>query len=111
MGGVAGSSMLGSAGIVQGAPSHFPTELDAKVGEVARVFAVGAYYLAVWTALCGEGRQRWLKALFFVMLYEVFFLMYGMEDHLRVKRSTGADYLNCGLQLGKKFTKTIGEEH
>ena len=77
---MARGGMLGSTGIVQETPSHFPTRLNTEIGEVAWVFAVGTYHLAAWMALCSEGTRGLLKALFFMMLNEVFFVMYGMKD-------------------------------
>jgi len=108
---MAGSSTLGSAGIVQGVPSHLPTWLDTEVSKVTWTFAVRAYNFAAWTALHGECSQGSLKALFFAMLYEVLLLMYGTEDSVRVKRGTRAGCLNSRLQLGEEFPKTIQEEY
>jgi hypothetical protein len=59
--------------------------LDAEVSKVTRAFAVRAYNFAMWTALCGKSRRRWLKALFFAMFHEILLLMNGMEDCIGVE--------------------------
>jgi hypothetical protein len=109
--GAARSGALGSAGIIEGAASHFSTRLDAEVGKVTRTFAVGAHYFATRAVLRSERCRGRLKALFFAMSYEVFVLVYGTEDCVRVKRRAGASCLNRRLQLGEEFSETIQEEY